>query len=466
MKINLYSFLILNILFAKLGFAQSDKAQQPNIVFILADDLGYMDLGTYGQTKIQTPHIDALAKKGLKFTDFYAGTSVCAPSRASLMSGQHTGHTHIRGNKEIEPEGQEPLADSVTTIAMLLKNAGYVTGAFGKWGLGMVGTSGDPNHKGFDEFFGYNCQRQSHTFYPDHLWHNDRKVLFENNRIAKKYYAPELIQEKTLEFIEKNKNNPFFLFVPTTLPHAELAGPQDSIYMQYANAFEETPYVGNHYASTEKPRAMFASMVSRMDAYVGQIIAKIEALGLDKNTIIIFTSDNGAHKEGGADPDFFQSSGNLRGLKRSLYEGGIRVPFIVSWANKIPSNSTTNTRGAFWDIMPTLVQLAQTDQIGYTDGKSLLNDFINPTNDSPNERTFYWEFHEEGGRQALLQGDWKLIIQQAKDPNKRYFELFNLKNDPTESINLANEKPEIIQSMFEEMAKQRTENSIFPFHKQ
>ncbi|KKX49054.1 sulfatase-like hydrolase/transferase [Sphingobacterium sp. IITKGP-BTPF85] len=240
------------------------KTDRPNIVFIMADDLGYGDLGAYGQQIIETKHLDALAKEGMRFDNFYAGTSVCAPSRAALMTGQHTGHTPVRGNKELEPEGQLPLADSVQTIAMLLQKAGYATGAFGKWGLGMVDTYGSPRSKGFDEFYGYNCQRQSHRYYPTHLWHNQERIELEGNGLlAKGQYAPELIQEKALEFIDHNKDRPFFLYVPTVLPHAELSGPDDQFYEQYANKFEEKAHKGNDYgpkatipgyASVAKPR--------------------------------------------------------------------------------------------------------------------------------------------------------------------------------------------------------------------
>src|SRR5699024_1376492 len=333
------------------GNAQDLSKDKPNIVFILADDLGYGDLGAYGQQIIKTPNLDQLAKEGIQFINFYSGTSVCAPSRSSLMTGQHTGHTNIRGNKEIEPEGQHPLADAVETVARHLKQAGYTSGAFGKWGLGMVGTSGDPTLKGFDEFFGYNCQRHSHRYYPTHLWHNDEKIILEGNDLTQKVqYAPELIQEKTLEFIDNNKDNPFFLFVPTVLPHAELAGPNDEYFKMYEDQFEETPHRGNDYgpnatiagySSVEKPRATYASMVSRMDGYVGQILDKLEEYNLTENTIVIFSSDNGAHREGGADPEFFNSAGNLRGFKRDLYEGGIRVPLIVKWPNVTPTAVTS-----------------------------------------------------------------------------------------------------------------------------
>lgn len=451
-KLLLGSFIIMSGI--SMSYGQQKK---PNIVFILADDLGYADIGAYGQTKIKTPHLDNLAKQGMKFTEFYTGTSVCAPSRSSLLTGQHTGHTYIRGNKELEPEGQEPLVDSVVTFAMQLKDAGYTTGAFGKWGLGMVGTSGDPNRKGFDNFYGYNCQRQAHTYYPTHLWDNQEKVEFKDQNV----YAADLIQEKTLAFIDENKDNPFFLFVPTVLPHAELAGPQDSLYRIYENQFEETPFKNNHYANVDKPRAMYASMVARLDLHVGQIIEKLNELGLAENTIVMFASDNGAHKEGGADPDFFNSSGQFKGIKRSLYEGGLRTPFIAYWPNQIKANQVIEQPAAFWDIMPTVLELADTPNEAYTDGVSIVPTLLGKGKQKKQDY-FYWEFHEEGGRQAVRQGDWKLIIQKVKNPNETYFELFNIKKDPSEKHNLASENPKKVNQLKELIKKAHKESEIFP----
>ncbi|WP_454881036.1 arylsulfatase [Sphingobacterium detergens] len=451
-------------------FAQN-RETRPNIVFIMADDLGYGDLGVYGQKKIETKHIDSLANKGMKFENFYAGTSVCAPSRSSLMTGQHTGHTYVRGNKEIEPEGQQPLADSVQTIAMLLQKAGYATGAFGKWGLGMVNTTGAPDQKGFDEFYGYNCQRQSHRYYPTHLWHNKERIELDGNGLlAKGQYAPALIQEKTLAFIDANKDKPFFLFVPTVLPHAELSGPEDEYYQQYANSFDEKPHKGNDYgpkatvpgyAGVEKPHAMYASMVSRMDAYVGQIVEKLRQNNLLDNTIIIFTSDNGSHKEGGADPNFFNSSGGLRGNKRDLYEGGIRTPFIAYWPGKIAEGKTSNYLGAFWDIMPTMVELAKADKPRYTDGVSFVPTLLGRNKQQKQHDYLYWEFHEDGGRQALRKGDWKLILQKVTTgtPIK---ELYNLKQDPKEQNNVANSNPKKVQELQRLIEKAHVESAIFP----
>ena len=448
--------------------------QKPNIIFIMADDLGIGDIGVYGQRYIETPNIDQLSGTGLKFNQFYAGTSVCAPSRSSLMTGQHTGHTYIRGNKEIIPEGQEPLADSVRTIAMMLQNAGYVTGAFGKWGLGMVGTSGDPNLKGFDEFFGYNCQRQSHRYYPTHLWHNSTKITLNGGNLSQKTdYAPPLIQEKAIEFLEKNYQKPFFLFIPTVLPHAELAVPDDPFYTKYANRFEEFPYKGEDYgpkasvpgyASAAKPRATYAAMVSRMDAYVGEIVRKVKELGIEENTVIIFTSDNGPHKEGGNDPDFFNSSAGLRGIKRQLYEGGIRVPFIANWPGHIKPGTETNLPAAFWDILPTFAELAHTHADTYTDGISFAPTLMGKSKQAKHPY-LYWEFHEDGGRQAVRAGNWKLVKQNVSNPEKTTFELYDLKKDPKEENNLLNRKKKKAQKLIKYIDEAHVESELFPLLK-
>lgn len=462
-----------SILYLLLSFTAPAQQKPPNIVLILADDLGIGDLGVYGQKIIRTPNIDGLAAGGLKFTQFYAGTSVCAPSRSALMTGQHTGHTYIRGNKEIMPEGQEPLADSVQTMAMLLKKAGYVTGAFGKWGLGMVGTSGDPNRKGFDEFFGYNCQRQSHRYYPTHLWHNDRKVILEGNDLARKvHYAPELIQEKTLEFMERNRDKPFFLFIPTVLPHAELAGPEDAFYRKYEDRFEEIPHKGNDYgpqatvpgyASVQKPRATYAAMVERMDHYVGEVVEKLKELNLLENTLIIFTSDNGAHSEGGADPAFFNSTAGLRGQKRDLYEGGIRTPLIAHWPERIAPSRVTDHTAAFWDLLPTFAELAGTPLSSYTDGLSLAPTLTGKGRQL-RHKYLYWEFHESGGRQAARSGKWKLVKLQVKNKDKTTYELYNLEKDPGETRNLLNRKNSVYKKLQKYIEEAHTESPLFPLY--
>ncbi|RBL94106.1 arylsulfatase [Chitinophaga flava] len=467
--------IVLPVLSALLLTAVSLRAQQrPNIVFILADDLGYGDLGVYGQQKIKTPNIDRIARQGMLFTRFYAGTSVCAPSRSSLLTGQHTGHTYVRGNKEIKPEGQEPLADTVQSYAKMLQQAGYVTGAFGKWGLGMVGTSGAPDKKGFDVFYGYNCQRQSHRYYPTHLWSNNTKIDLEGNDLTqKKVYAPELIQQQTLAFIENNKNKPFFLFVPSILPHAELQGPDDQYYKQYENAFEEKPYQGNDYgpgalvpgyASVAKPHATYAAMVSRLDAYVGQILDKLDQLGLTQNTIIIFSSDNGAHREGGADPIFFNSSAGLRGFKRDLYEGGIKTPFIVKWPGKVKAGSRSNFIGAFWDLMPTFTEIAKAPKPPYTDGVSIVPSLTGKGKQTQHPY-LYWEFHEDNGTQAVRMGKWKGIRKEVtKDPHAP-IELYDLDKDPAEQHNIAAVHPDIVKKINGYMSEAHVESPAFPWER-
>lgn len=464
--------IVLPLLSALLLTGVSMQAQQrPNIVFILADDLGYGDLGVYGQQKIKTPNIDRLARQGMLFTRFYAGTSVCAPSRSSLLTGQHTGHTYVRGNKEVQPEGQEPLADTVQSYARMLQQAGYVTGAFGKWGLGMVGTSGAPDKKGFDVFYGYNCQRQSHRYYPTHLWSNNTRIDLEGNDLKqKKVYAPELIQQQTLAFIENNRSKPFFLFVPSILPHAELSGPDDQYYKQYENVFPETPHKGNDYgpgalvagyASVEKPHATYAAMVSRLDAYVGQILDKLDQLGLTQNTIVIFSSDNGAHREGGADPAFFNSSAGLRGHKRDLYEGGIRTPFIVKWPGKVKSGSRNAFMGAFWDMMPTLTEIAGAPKPPYTDGVSMVPTLTGKGRQAQHPY-LYWEFHEDSGTQAVRMGKWKGFRKGVAKDAHAPLELYDLDKDPAEQHNVAASHPDIVKKIEGHMQEAHIESQVFP----
>lgn len=451
----------------------SAQQKTPNIVFILADDLGYGDLSAYGQQHFSTPHIDQLARQGMLFTQFYAGTSVCAPSRASLITGQHTGHTFIRGNKEIEPEGQQPIADTVITLMEVLKKAGYTTGIFGKWGLGPVGSEGDPMKQGVDRFYGYNCQRQSHRYFPTHLWDNDTKVVLEKNGQLEQMntYAPDLIQQQALRFLDDNKSKPFFLYLTYTLPHAELQVPDDSLFQHFKGKFAEKPYKGNDYgpkatvpgyASQQYPHATFATMVTKLDNYVGQVMAHLAELGLDKNTLVIFTSDNGPHTEGGADPAFFNSGGGLRGVKRDLYEGGIREPFIARWPGKIKAGSTNRQTGAFWDILPTLADLTHAPALAYTDGVSLLPT-LTGRKGQQQHIYLYWEFHEEGGRQAVRQGNWKAVRLQAKQHPDGPIELYDLTTDPAETKNVATSHPDIAAKLAGYMKEAHVETALYPF---
>ena len=445
----------------------------PNIIYILADDLGYGDLGSYGQLKFATPHLDQLANDGIRFTRHYSGSTVCAPSRSVLMTGLHTGHTPIRGNQEVKPEGQWPMPTAARTLAEGLKEIGYVTGAFGKWGLGYPGSEGDPVNQGFDRFFGYNCQRYAHRYYPEYLWENKEKVYLEGNDwTTTQTYAPDLIQQKTLEFIRENRDTSFFAFVPIVIPHAELIVPDDDIYRHYLGKYPETPYVGRQgadygpdmvisiYCSQENPHATFAAMVHRIDQYVGEIVNVLEELGLTDNTIIMFTSDNGPHMEGGADPRFFNSNGGLRGFKRDLYEGGVRVPFIVTWPGTIEPGSVSDHQSAFWDVLPTLAELSGFEY-GETDGISFLPELLG--REQPKHEFLYWEFHEMGGKQAILMDEWKAVrLNVGKDPNGP-LELYNLESDPLEEDNVADMHPDLIESFARMMDEEREPSPKFNF---
>lgn len=469
-------FLMGSLIILSCSEEKQKKEFKPNIIYILADDLGYGDLSCYGQQKFQTPHLDNLAMQGMKFTQHYSGSTVCAPSRSSLMTGLHTGHTPIRGNKELEVEGQVSLPATSFTIAELLKNAGYKTGAFGKWGLGFIGQEGDPNKQGFDEFYGYNCQRMAHRYYPPYLWQNDEKVLLTGNDWANTVtYAPDKIQEATLQFIEENKDTTFFAYVPLVLPHAELISPNDSLLQRFQGQFIEKPYLPSElytsdygpniikaqYCSQDTPYAVFASMIARLDAYVGQITAILEELGIKENTIIIFASDNGPHEEGGADPAFFNSAAGLRGVKRDLYEGGIRTPMIVVWPDKVKAGSTSNHISAFWDIMPTFAEIAKVPLKAETDGISFLPELLGQTAQKKHEY-LYWEFSERGGRQAMRMGDWKAVVYDLQNNPMPRMQLYNLSEDELENNDIASEHPEIISKMTQLMKNARVESELFP----
>ena len=477
MNKSIFYFSLL-LLFSACQTASKKEAepQKPNIVYILADDLGYGDLSVYGQTHFQTPNIDKMASEGMLFTQHYAGTCVCAPSRCSLMSGMHTGHTVIRGNKGWEPEGQWPIPDSTFTIAEMLKNAGYTTGAFGKWGLGFIETEGDPNKQGIDEFYGFNCQSLAHNYFPGHLWDNHEKVILEGNTGDKfEQYAPELIHKRALQFIEKNKDKPFFLYYPTTIPHAELLLPEKNLAEFRGKFLPENVYKGAEpgdpnfregpYGTQPESHAAFAAMVTLLDKQVGEVLAKLKELGLEKNTIVMFTSDNGPHLEGGADPDYFDSNGKLRGYKRDLYEGGMREPMIAWWPGKIEAGSTNDHISAFWDIMPTLAELVGIEAPSNIDGISFLPSLLKKEGQKEHDY-MYWEFHEKGGRKALRKGDWKLVQYNVFDPEKTSTELYNLISDIGEENNVAAENPEIVKELLELMNSARIESDDFPFESQ
>lgn len=444
--------------------------KKTNVIYILADDLGYGDLGSYGQEKIKTPNLDRMAEQGMRFTQHYSGSTVCAPSRSSLMTGQHTGHTPIRGNKEVQPEGQEPLPAGAFTLAELFEKEGYVTGAFGKWGLGFPQSEGDPNNQGFEEFYGYNCQRLAHNYYPYYIWHNDQKIELEGNVGRKtEQYAQDLVHEETLNFIEANKDTSFFLFMPYIIPHAELLVPDDSILAMYEGQFPETPYEGvddgprykvGGYGSQPQPHAVFAAMVTRLDVYVGQVLDKLEELGIAENTLVIFTSDNGPHVEGGADPDFFDSNGPLKGYKRDLYEGGIRVPTIAWWPNTVKANSTTEHISAFWDVLPTMADLLETNVEANVDGISFLPT-LTGEGDQQEHEYLYWEFTERGGRVAVRKGDWKAVIYDVNQNPDAPIELYDLSQDLGEENNIAEQHPEIVEEMKNIMKQAHQPSELF-----
>jgi arylsulfatase A-like enzyme len=414
-----------------------------------------------------------MASGGMLFTQHYSGTSVCAPSRCSLRTGKHTGHTAIRGNKEWKPEGQWPMSDNELTVAEILKQAGYVTGAFGKWGLGYPGSEGDPNNQGFDEFYGYNCQRLAHNYYPAHLWDNQQKVGLDGNSDDKfEIYAPHLIHQRALQFIEKNKDKPFFLFYPNTIPHAELLLPEENLAPFRGKFLPEKEFKGAEpgdenfregpYGTQTESHAAFAGMVTLLDQQVGEVLAKLKELGLEKNTLVIFSSDNGPHLEGGADPDYFDSNGPLKGYKRDLYEGGMREPMIAFWEGKIVPGSKTDHISAFWDFMSTAAELAGASVPENTDGVSFLPTLLGKEGQQQHDY-LYWEFHEKGGRQALRKDDWKLVKYEVFNPEKTTAELYNLATDPGEENNVAAENPEIVNQLMGLINSARTDSEVFPF---
>jgi arylsulfatase A-like enzyme len=444
----------------------------PNIVYILADDLGYGDLSCYGQQRFKTHNIDRLAKEGMLFTQHYTGCTVSAPSRSCLLTGLHTGHTPIRGNKSWEPEGQWPLPADSYTIAEMLKIRGYSTGAFGKWGLGFVGTEGDPNSQGFDEFYGYNCQSLAHNYYPDHLWHNHEKLLLHENDNGKVgIYSADLIHKAALEFLEKNKMKSFFLFYATTIPHAELFAKEEYMKMFRGKFDPEKSYKGvdngptfrlGPYGSQSESHAAFAAMVKELDDYVGEILNKLKELNLEKNTIVIFSSDNGPHLEGGGDPDYFDSNGDLKGYKRDLYEGGIRTPMLVKWPGKIKAGSSSDHISSFWDIFPTFAEITGTKLPEGTDGISFLPALLGKKGQKEHEY-LYWEFHEQGGKIAVRMENWKAVKRDIDKTPQGQTELYDLSADKGETKDIAASNPGIVKKMEDLMKQAHTPSEVFPF---
>jgi len=437
------------------------RAQQPkpNILFIHADDLGYGDLSVYGQQKFQTPSLDRLASNGIRFTNYYAGSTVCAPSRSALMTGQHTGHTWIRGNK-----AGNSLRGDERTIARVLRDAGYRTALIGKWGLGESGSPGQPDRQGFEYSFGYLSQTHAHRQFTDHLYRNAQRV-----DVAPGEYSNDLFTRETMSLIEKNDNRPFFIYLNYTVPHAELRVPEDSI-APFKEKFAEKPFVNATadakltgpdepslgYRSQPMPHAAFAAMITRMDRDIGRIVDLLRTRGLAERTLVIFTSDNGPHQEGGADPAFFNSSGGLRGIKRDMYEGGFRVPMIASWPGVIPTGGKSDYAAAHWDWFPTFTELAGLPETKGLDGVSLTRALRGQS--QPAHEFMYWEFHERGFQQAVRMGNWK-AVRLAKD---KPLELYYLSSDVKETTDVAAKHPDVVAKIEKYLATARTESGDWP----
>ncbi|MGH9769801.1 MAG: arylsulfatase [Blastocatellia bacterium] len=429
---------------------------KPNIIFIHADDLGYGDLSCYGQQKFKTPSIDRLAAEGARFTQYYAGSTVCAPSRSALITGQHTGHTRIRGN------ARHPLLPEDVTVAEVLKTAGYKTGLIGKWGLGEAGTVGVPNKQGFDYFFGYLNQRHAHNYYPTFLWRNEEKVQLRNvvpdedkegagNSTNRVDYSHDLMAEESLKFIERHSGGPFFLYLAYTIPHAN---------NEARNKGMEVPDLGE-FANRDWPdqEKGKAAMITRMDRDIGRLMALLKKLGIDGATVVFFTSDNGTHREGGADPDFFDSNGPLRGIKRDLYEGGIRVPMIARWPKRIKAGAKSDQVWAHWDFLPTAAEIAGVKPPTNIDGISMFNALLGGK--QRGHEFLYWEFHERAFSQAVRMGDWKAVRKGLESP----LELYDLKNDLGEQNNVAVEHPEVVKKIENYLKTARAESELWPINK-
>lgn len=460
MQMRVYRAILIAIIFSTQ--ATSGQTKKPNIIFIVADDLGYGNLTSYNRkSPIPTPNIDRLGTEGIRYTNFYSGNTVCAPSRCALLTGKHMGHAYIRGNTRL------PIRPQDSTLAQLLQQNGYATGMFGKWGLGEIGTTGSPEIKGFDEFFGYLNQGHAHDYYTDYLFE------VKDGRISKvphdsTIYTHDAIMEHAISFIKKNKDKPFFLFLPVTLPHAELDPPakdmQPFLNADGSSKFPpETPYLkaGGNYRSQKNPHAAFAAMMTKLDNNVGEVTALIKTLGLDDNTYIFFTSDNGPHKEGGADPEYFNSNGPLRGIKRDLYEGGIRVPMLVRAPGNVPAGRVSDQQWAFWDILPTFTDLTNSHTLAGIDGVSFKQS-LNGRRQIAKHDYFYWQFNEGHLQEAVLQGNWKLIRFKRKGQPEQ-FELYNLSTDIGEKNNLAAANPAKVKALstIMQQAKTPAENKEF-----
>lgn len=457
MRIVLSALMAVLVWFAVLPEASAAK---PNIVYILLDDAGYGDLSCYGQTRFETPNIDRLASEGMRFTDHYSGSTVCAPTRCCLMTGVHTGHSYVRGNREVQPEGQAAMPAGIVTIPRLLKKAGYVTGAFGKWGLGAPGSPSDPAEH-FDLFYGYNCQREAHTYYPTHLWRNRKKVPFDG-----KTYSATVIMDEALKFVASNRDEPFFLFLPITIPHAAMHAPEEYVAPWRTKFPQFEDKIGKYRGpEVRNPIAAFAGMMTLMDEGIGDLMSLLKQLELDENTLVLLSSDNGPHREGGHAPDFFDSNGPLKGYKRDLYEGGIRAPLIARWPGVVKAGTVSDHVSAHWDMLPTFCDLAGVDAPSDGDGISMLPTLQGRGTQEQHE-FLYWEFYERGGKRAVRFGNWKAVQNNLKSADqKEGIEIYDLSQDIGEETDIAADHPELVARAAKYFRAAHTPSEFWSFGK-
>jgi arylsulfatase A len=427
--------------------AVADAVEKPNIIFILSDDLAQGDVGCYGQTKIKTPRLDRMAAEGLRFTQAYSGTSVCAPSRSSLMTGLHMGHCPVRANREVQPEGQLPLPESTFTVAQLLTSAGYATACCGKWGMGMFDTTGSPLKQGFDHFFGYNCQRHAHSYFPTYLYNDAERFELPGNdgKGVGKVYAQNLIADETLNWVREHRSWPFFLFYSITLPHGR----------------HEIDDLGEYARTNWTPQQKaYAAQITRLDTDVGRLLDLLAELQLDQKTLVMLSGDNGSSFDPKSElgGHFQQASNGLRGFKRSMYEGGLRQAAFARWPGVIPAGRVCDEPWAFWDFLPTVSELTgQPLPAGVaTDGKSLVS--MLKGGPAPQRDYFYWELHEAQTIQAVRFGDWKAV----KNGPRAKVELYDLKTDVVESRDVAEEHPELVTRAVALMTAARVDDPNFP----
>lgn len=434
---------------------------RPNVLLIQADDLGYGDLSVYGQARFTTPALDRLAREGIRFTQYYAGSTVCAPSRAALMTGLHSGHNWIRGN------GDVPLRLEDVTIAEVLRDAGYRTAVIGKWGLGSPGTTGQPDRQGFDHAFGFLDHRHAHRQFTDHLWRNGERVATD----VQQDYVNDLFTKETVAFVERDDSRPFFIYLNYTVPHAELRAPDEAV-AEFRGKFPEQPFTNPNadakltgaradvpslgYRSQPAPKAAFVAMVTRMDRDIGRLADVIRSRGIERQTLLLFISDNGPHREGGGDPVFFTSNGGLRGIKRDLYEGGIRVPLIASWPGTIPSGRVSHHVWAHWDVLPTLAELAGARTPAGLDGMSMARALRGES--QPTHPFFYWEFHERGFQQAVRMDRWKAVRLKTSS----LLELYDLEADRNEEHDIAAANPQVVAKVESFLRTARTVSDRWP----